>query len=118
MADVTYELAHVGVNAGDEKSALALAETLASMFDLQTKDAAKSVFAGGMFECMKLPSRGTKGHIGLFASDLNAALADLESKGVRLSYDDTLMRNPDGSIKNVYLRDEFGGFAIHIMQKP
>ena len=30
---------------------------------------------------------------------------------------DTAAYNEDGSIKNVYLAGEFGGFAIHIMQK-
>lgn len=118
MADVTYEIAHVGINVENEESALLLAKLLAATFDLQTKDMSKSVFAGGLFECMKLPNRGTKGHIGLFASDLSAALRRLEAKGVHFSYDDTLMHNLDGSIKNIYLRDEIGGFAIHIMQKP
>lgn len=30
---------------------------------------------------------------------------------------DTAAYNEDGTIKNVYLDGEFGGFAIHIMQK-
>lgn len=30
---------------------------------------------------------------------------------------DTAAYTQDGSLKNIYLDGEFGGFAIHIMQK-
>ena len=48
--------------------------------------------------------------------DLAAAMEELKEKGYSFNMD-TAAYNDDGSNKNVYLAGEFGGFAIHIMQK-
>ena len=48
--------------------------------------------------------------------DLAAAVEELKEKGFSFNMD-TAAYNEDGTIKNGYLDGEFGGFAIHIMQK-
>ena len=114
--ELTYELAHVGINL-DETGALETAGRLAELFQLETRKGGKSYFAGDMFECIRIPFRGTHGHIGLRVSDMQAAMADLEEQGVTFYLDETTEYDEQGQIVNVYLHGEFGGFAIHIMQK-
>ena len=43
-------------------------------------------------------------------------MAELKEKGYTFNMD-TAAYFDDGKLKNVYLDGEFGGFAIHIMQK-
>lgn len=111
-----FELEHVGINQANAEEAAKLADLLCLMFNLTPKHGNKSEFAGPYFECMKSPFLGTNGHIAMRTPDLAAAMEELKGKGYSFNMD-TAAYNEDGSIKNVYLAGEFGGFAIHIMQK-
>ena len=111
-----FELEHIGINQANADEAAKLAEQLSAMFNLAPKHGNKSEFAGPYFECMKSPFLGTNGHIAMRTPDLAAAMEELKGKGYSFNMD-TAAYNDDGSIKNVYLAGEFGGFAIHIMKK-
>lgn len=113
---VNYELAHIGINL-EQETAKSTAELLAKLFQLNIREGKKSYFAGSMFECIRIPFRGQHGHIGIWASDLQAAIRDMESSGVSFCIDETTEYDEEGNISNIYLRDMFGGFAIHLMQK-
>lgn len=112
----TFELVHVGINTKSEEDALKLAELLCTLFQLNPKHGQKSEFAGSFFECMKAPFLGTNGHIAMATEDLEKAVAELKEKGIRFRMETAAYRE-DGKLKNIYLDGEFGGFAIHIMQK-
>lgn len=58
----------------------------------------------------EVPLPGRNGHIAIATGDLEGASALLRRRGVAL---DETTRTP----KAVYLRDEVGGFAIHLVQK-
>ena len=111
-----FELEHIGINQTNAEEAAKLADLLSAMFNLTPKHGNKSEFAGPYFECMKTPFLGTNGHIAMRTPDLTAAVEELKGKGYTFNMD-TAAYNEDGTIKNVYLDGEFGGFAIHIMQK-
>lgn len=111
-----FELEHIGINQANAEEAAKLADLLSAMFNLTPKHGNKSEFAGPYFECMKTPFLGTNGHIAMRTPDLTAAVEELKGKGYTFNMD-TAAYNEDGTIKNVYLDGEFGGFAIHIMQK-
>lgn len=111
-----FELLHVGIKTDDPVKAEETARLLAMMFNLDVKLGRSSNFAGKYFECMKSDSRGTNGHIAMATADVDAARAELEGKGFSF-LDDTASYNEDGSLKNIYLDGEFGGFAIHIIKK-
>ena len=111
-----FELLHVGINNNSPEEALQLAELLSDLFDLSPRHGNKSEFAGSYFECMKAPFLGKNGHIAMGTADLEAAVEELKAKGFGFNMD-TASYNDDGKLKNVYLAGEFGGFAIHIMQK-
>ena len=111
-----FELLHVGINTPSAEDAAKLAELLCATFNLAPKHGNKSEFAGSYFECMKSPFLGANGHIAMGTADLEAAVAELKEKGYTFNMD-TAAYNDDGKLKNIYLNGEFGGFAIHIMQK-
>mgnify|MGYP001393644585 FL=1 len=111
-----FELEHIGINTPNEEEALKLAELLSMMFNLEPRHGQKSEFGGQYFECMKAPFLGTKGHIAMRTPDLTAAVEELKEKDFTFNMD-TAAYNDEGKIKNVYLNGEYGGFAIHIMQK-
>lgn len=111
-----FELVHVGINTESPEKALQLAELLSAMFHLQLRHGKKSEFAGDYFECMKAPFLGSKGHIAMQTDDLVAAVEELREKGFSFRMD-TAAYTEEGRLKNIYLDGEFGGFAIHILQK-
>ncbi|MEG2378496.1 MAG: keto-hydroxyglutarate-aldolase/keto-deoxy-phosphogluconate aldolase, partial [Clostridia bacterium] len=58
---------------------------------------------------------GKYGHIAIKAKNIDRAVAYLERTGVSINWD-SAKKNPNGSLIAVYLEDEFGGFAVHIVQ--
>ena len=116
MAEVKYELAHVGINGKDPEEAEAIAGLFAAVFGLPVKVGNSSVFAGSAVEVMKTPYRGKLGHIGMATPDCEAAVKDLEERGYAVDLS-TAKYKPDGTLNAVYLRDEIGGFAVHIVRK-
>ncbi|MCI9649982.1 2-dehydro-3-deoxyphosphogluconate aldolase [Oscillibacter sp.] len=110
-----FELAHLGINTPDPQAALELAKLLSLVFNLNPRHGQKSEFAGEYFECMKAPFLGRNGHIAMRTPDLDDAVAELREKGFAFKMD-TAAYTEEGKLKNIYLEEEFGGFAIHIMR--
>jgi len=111
-----FKLAHIGINETSDKNALALAETFAKMFGFATKNGNSSVFAGTAVEIMKTPYLGTKGHIAISTNYLDRAMYHLEKRGFEFD-ENALKYNADGKLVAAYFKGEFGGFAIHLVQK-
>lgn len=114
--DNLFELGHIGINGRSAEEALALAELFGKMFQLPLNHMKNSEFAGSCFECMKAPGYGTNGHIGMLTPDLTAAVEELKSRGVAFKME-TAVYDENGRLKNIYLDGEYGGFAIHILEK-
>lgn len=111
-----FHLEHIGINMENETEALELANLLSNIFNLTPRHGQKSEFAGDYFECMKSPFLGKNGHIAMRTSNLEEAVIELKEKGLSFNMD-TAAYNEDGTLKNIYLNGEFGGFAIHILNK-
>lgn len=114
---ITFELAHVGINNETPEEALELAEQLSMLFNLAPRHGKKSEFAGSIVECVRSQYLGTHGHIGLQTDDLPGACEELAGNGITFN-EETRAYFEDGRLQNVYLNGEWGGFAIHVMQKP
>jgi 2-dehydro-3-deoxyphosphogluconate aldolase/(4S)-4-hydroxy-2-oxoglutarate aldolase len=110
-----FELAHLGVNGADEKTAKADVDTMAKLFSFVPKDGTSSVFAGTGFEFMKSPFLGKHGHIAISTLGIARAIAYLKRKGVGVKPETA--KEKDGKMIAVYLDLEVGGFAIHLLQK-
>ena len=110
-----YEIAHVGVNMPDADAALALANSLNDAFGFPVKVGNSSIFVSPEIEVNKTMGRGVHGHLAVRTKDIALAIADLEQKGYKILSDTAKYKNEH--MIAVYLEQEFGGFAIHLLQK-
>ena len=110
------ELAHIGVYCGSDDEAKKLAETLCAMFGFSMRGTGKSYFASEGIEFVCAKDRGEHGHIALFANSVDRAIYHLKRTGVAFD-EESVQYTESGEAKTVYLRDEFGGFAIHLLLK-
>lgn len=111
-----FELIHVGINCADSEQAAGVAGMFNKAFGFAEKDGNSSVFADKYIECMKSPFRGEKGHIAIAANSVKRAVYQLKARGFEV--DETSIKyNKDGSMNVAYLKDSFGGFAVHLVLK-
>lgn len=110
-----YELAHIGVNAKDEKSAASISKDFASAFSLDIKEGNSSIFTSGIMEVMKSPYLGKNGHIAIKTNNVECAIADLATRGFTI--DESTIKTKGDRITVAYLKNEIGGFAVHLLQK-
>ena len=110
-----FEVAHVGINCPDAAAAEAVCEKLGEAFDFAVKAGNSSNFAGSGVEVMKTMFLGANGHIAVRTNKIEAAVAELEKHGFAL--DMTTAKYKGDRLNTVYLKDEFGGFAVHLLQK-
>lgn len=112
-----FELAHVGVNATDGEEAAKAASRFAKIFDMPVKEGNSSVFAGTAVEVMKNPYLGKHGHIAVKTNYIERAVHYL-STVLGVAFDEeSEKRDSAGNLKAVYLEEEIGGFAVHLVQK-
>ena len=111
-----FEVAHVGVNleSGDEASSTA--DKYSKLFGFARKDGNSSIFAGSGVELMKSKYLGTMGQIAIRTNSVERAMYHLEQRGAKFNMD-SAKKDEKGNIKAIYLDEEFGGFAVHIVQK-
>lgn len=112
-----FELAHVGVNANNEEEAVKIANRFAFIFGMTSKVGNSSVFAGKAFEITKTPSLGKNGHIAVATNYIVRAMNYLENV-LGVEFDMSSAKKDDkGNLKAIYLKEEIGGFAVHLVQK-
>ena len=110
-----YEVAHVGVNSADEDTANAVCSALENAFGFETKNGNSSSFASSWVEVMKSPYLGANGHIAVRTNNMECAIADLKCKG--FAVDPSTAKMKGSKMVAVYLQNEIGGFAIHLLAK-
>lgn len=111
-----FELAHVGINNEDGETALAGAEKMSETFRLTTKVGNSSIFSGTAVEFMKTMFYGTKGHIGFKTNSMARALEYFKANGIEV-IEESIRRDDGGKLVSAYLKDEIGGFAVHIVKR-
>ncbi|MCQ2420864.1 MAG: bifunctional 4-hydroxy-2-oxoglutarate aldolase/2-dehydro-3-deoxy-phosphogluconate aldolase [Clostridia bacterium] len=110
-----FELAHVGVNCEDADKAMNLCQTLEEAFGLAAKEGNSSIFAGTAVEAMKTMYLGANGHIGLKTNSVDLAVAELQKKGFTVN--ESTVKYKGDRMSVAYFNEDFGGFAIHVVQK-
>ena len=111
-----FEVAHVGVNLENGDEASAAADRYAQIFGFARKDGNSSIFAGTGVELMKSKYLGTMGHIAIRTNSIERAMYHLEQRGAKFN-PDSAKKDEKGNLKAIYLDEEFGGFAVHLVQK-
>ena len=112
-----FSVGHVGINAGDPDNAGSVTDQIAALFGTDKREGDISFFSGNLVEVMKKPFVGTHGHICVDTRDLRRAMAMLKRKGVAFD-ESNFMYDAKGKLVTAYLKDEIGGFAFHIRQRP
>lgn len=115
MTMLGFEIKHVGINCFDDDEALAVASEFDNVFGFSVKDGNSSVFAGSAIECMKKPYLGAKGHIAIGTNHVERAVNYLETQGI--VFDVETAKYKDGKMIAIYMEQEIGGFAVHLVQK-
>ncbi len=111
-----FTLCHIGINENGGEAAVNTAGAFEKMFGFMSKVGNSSVFAGNAVEVMKSKGPGTHGHIAVGTNFIERAVYHLEKKGV--SFDESTAKKDDnGNLKAIYIKGEFGGFAVHLVQK-
>ncbi len=112
-----FELAHVGVNAESEEEAAKAANRFAFIFGMPAKAGASSIFAGTALEVMKSPYLGRNGHIAVRTNYIERAVNYLSIVlGIEFN-EESAKKDAKGALKAIYLKEEIGGFAVHLVQK-
>ena len=116
VKELGFELAHIGINMENEEEALKAANRFAFLFGMPAKVGNGSIFAGTAVEVMKTPYLGANGHIAIGTNYIERAVYHLERQGVVFD-ESTAKKDDKGNLKAIYLKDEIGGFAVHLVQK-
>ena len=109
-----FEVAHVGINCADADVCDQVCDAFAAAFDFGVKKGNSSNFASTGVEVMKTMFKGANGHIAIRTNKMTPAIAEMERRGLELDWDS--VKDKD-NIKAVYFKNEFGGFAVHLLQK-
>ena len=110
-----FELAHIGINAANEDEALKIANRYGFLFGLPVKVGNSSIFSGAAVEVMKTPFKGTNGHIAIKTNYIERAV-NYMSTVLGVEFEEP-KKDDKGKYKAIYLKEEVGGFAIHLLQK-
>lgn len=116
MKMLDFSLAHVGVNCPDAMAAADGASKLAALLGSEIKDGNSSIFVGSDVELMKTNYLGANGHIGIYTSSVQRAVAFLTAKGYEFN-EQTYKYDARGKLKVAYLSGEIAGFAIHFVNR-
>jgi 2-dehydro-3-deoxyphosphogluconate aldolase/(4S)-4-hydroxy-2-oxoglutarate aldolase len=110
-----FGLAHIGINCADEDAAGSVADAFCSAFGFSKKPGAASIFAGTGIEALKTKFLGERGHIAIKTNSVLRAVYALKRRGFETD-PETLRYDSSGRAASVYLKGEFGGFAVHLLQ--
>lgn len=115
LEELGFVLKHVGINCENEDEACSVAQRFDEIFGFTKKVGNSSVFAGTEVEAMKAPYLGKHGHIAVGTTDVDKAVEYLKSQGVEFNMDSAKVK--DGKTTAIYLKEEIGGFAVHLVKK-
>ncbi len=110
-----FKLAHIGINTENEKEALAVSNLFAAAFGFPEKIGNSSIFASSGVEVNKSIGLGKHGHIAIGTNNVERAVAYLERIGFEIDTEHPVPE-PGKPRMFAYLKQDFGGFAVHLVQ--
>ncbi|MBR1757550.1 MAG: hypothetical protein IJ744_02325 [Lachnospiraceae bacterium] len=112
-----FSFAHVGINCEDLSETRTVTGRFGDLFSFPATDNPRgnSIYATSQIEVMKFMQLGTHGHIGVRTNSAERAALWLEKKGVGLRHETEKFLG--GRLSNIYLQEEIGGFAVHLLQR-
>lgn len=112
-----FEVAHIGINTENNEKAQEVAGLFNKLFNFPIKDGNSAVFASTGVEVRKQMFLGKNGHIAIKTNYMERAMAYIEAMGGSFNMEQGVAKDDKGNIKAIYLNEDFGGFAVHLVQK-
>ncbi len=110
-----FEVGHIGINCESAEESEGVCAEFGRAFGFAMKAGASSNFSSDSIEVMKSRYLGANGHIAVRTNRIGAAIAELQRAGYEIDMETAKYKN--GAMVAVYLKKEFGGFAVHLVQK-
>jgi 2-dehydro-3-deoxyphosphogluconate aldolase/(4S)-4-hydroxy-2-oxoglutarate aldolase len=110
-----FEVAHIGINQDNEEGSISVAHAFNNAFNFRIKEGNSSNFVSDAIEITKSKFLGRHGHIAVKTNSIPRAIAYLKRKGIEV--DMSTAKTKGDRLISVYLKDEIGGFAVHLLQK-
>ena len=110
-----FELGHVGINCDTPSESMDVCRLFDKAFGTGIKEGESSNFASAGIEVMKSRYLGANGHIAMKTANIARAMSALRKQG--FSIDRETEKYKDGKLIVVYLKESFGNFAVHLLQK-
>ena len=110
-----FELGHIGINCDTPEQSMEVCMLFDKAFGFGVKEGESSNFASSGVEVMKSRYLGKHGHIAIKTANISRGITALEKQGFAVDME-TAKYKGDSMIA-VYLKDSFGGFAVHLLQK-
>jgi 2-dehydro-3-deoxyphosphogluconate aldolase/(4S)-4-hydroxy-2-oxoglutarate aldolase len=111
-----FEVHHVGINMPDASAADKTASTFETLFDFTKQERSVSFFASSGIEIMKKQFLGKNGHIAVSTNNVARARYYLQRAGVIFN-EKTASCDEAGNMRTIYMKEEIGNFAVHLLQK-
>lgn len=111
-----FELVHVGINCANPEEAESVADKFDAAFGFGKKVGNSSVFASTYIEMMKTPFRGDNGHIAIATNSVKRAVYQLKARGFEAD-ESSFKFDASGELTVAYLKDQFCGFAVHLVKR-
>lgn len=110
-----FRVVHIGINSESEEEAEGRVQRFMALFGFEKDVKSASTFASGAIEVCRRPFPGAFGHIAIGTGDVARAVYYLEKKGAEFDFDTAKYKN--GRLTSIYLKEEIGGFALHLVEK-
>lgn len=112
-----FTMVHVGINGANPEEAEKVADKFDAAFGFTKKIGNSSIFASTYVEVMKNPFRGDMGHIAIATNSVKRAVYQLAKRGFEADETSFKYDKKTGEMNVAYLKDQFGGFAVHLVLK-
>lgn len=115
MTMLNFRVVHIGINNDSEEAANEQVERLCGLFGFGSEVKSASTFASSEIEVCRKRFPGTHGHIAIGTSSCERAMYFLSKNGVE--FDMETARYKGGRLTSLYLKEQVGGFALHLVEK-
>ena len=112
---LNLRVVHIGINSADEEEAAKRVNRFKALFGFAEDVKSASTFASDAIEVCRKPFPGAFGHIAIGTGDVSRAVYYLEKRGAEFDFETAKYKK--GRLTSIYLKEEIGGFALHLVEK-
>ena len=112
---LNFRIVHIGINNDNESNAEEQVERFEVLFGFKRSPKTNSIFASDEIEVCKKRFPGVHGHLAVGTGNCERAMFYLSKKGMTFDMDTAKYKGE--RVSSIYLTEQIGGFAIHLVEK-